>query len=145
MPAATPLPQVVGKLRIRLSCVAPNTPITASLPLLAERKRGAQAVGFVSLGILCAYPARLALARSYVAAPLPAACYYTGLSEGRRAADHHMTKLVCEWLEGTNPPMPRAALSALTDSERWVGACGVCVVEGWIGRRWRCKGKGHEI
>ncbi len=37
--------QMVGKLRVRLSCVQPNQPVTAMLPLLSERKKGAQQVG----------------------------------------------------------------------------------------------------
>lgn len=36
---------MVGKLRIRLSCVAPNQTIATTLPLLCERKKGAQQVG----------------------------------------------------------------------------------------------------
>ena len=45
----------MGKLRIRLSCVWPNTVHTASLPLLGERAKGAQVVGTVSLTLQACY------------------------------------------------------------------------------------------
>ena len=53
LPASWPsLPsQMLGKLRVRLSCVRPGQPISAELPLLSERARGAQRVGALSLSL----------------------------------------------------------------------------------------------
>jgi len=52
---ASPLRQVVGKLRVRLSCLWPNTHHSASLPLLGDRAKGAQVVGAVSLSLQACY------------------------------------------------------------------------------------------
>lgn len=52
---ASPLRQVVGKLRVRLSCLWPNTQHSASLPLLGDRAKGAQVVGAVSLSLQACY------------------------------------------------------------------------------------------
>jgi hypothetical protein len=43
--------QLVGKLRVRLSCIQPNQAVTATLPLLSERKKGAQQVGTAVLTV----------------------------------------------------------------------------------------------
>lgn len=47
--------QAVGKLRVRLSCLWPNTQHSASLPLLGDRAKGAQVVGAVSLSLQACY------------------------------------------------------------------------------------------
>ena len=56
LPASAASPeQVVGKLRVRLSCLWPNSQHSASLPLLGERAKGAQVVGAVSLSMQASY------------------------------------------------------------------------------------------
>lgn len=50
-----PRTQVVGKLRVRLSCLWPNRRHSASLPLLGERAKGAQVVGAVGLSMQASY------------------------------------------------------------------------------------------
>lgn len=47
---------VVGKLRVRLSCLRPNTPLSADLVLLGERARGAHEAGTVKLSLETSYP-----------------------------------------------------------------------------------------
>ena len=47
--------QFVGKLRVRLSCLQPNHSLSADLPLLGERSKGAQVVGAVQLTLQASY------------------------------------------------------------------------------------------
>ena len=47
--------QFVGKLRVRLSCLQPNHSLSADLPLLGERSRGARVVGGVRLTLQASY------------------------------------------------------------------------------------------
>jgi hypothetical protein len=55
--APPPCSQMVGKLRLRLSCVDPNTLVTATLPLLADRHKGAQQAGTADLSLQVRAPA----------------------------------------------------------------------------------------
>lgn len=71
---------MVGKLRVRLSCLWPNTPLSAELPLLGERSKGAQVVGAVRLSLQANYastvgaPPCLAAAGCRGGVRLPASC-----------------------------------------------------------------------
>jgi len=53
-PRSHPL-QVVGKLRVRLSCLRPNQEQSADLPLLGERAKGARIVGNMGLTLQTSY------------------------------------------------------------------------------------------
>lgn len=49
------LPQTVGKLRVRLSCLRPNEQLSSELPLVSERSKGARLAGTVGLTLLVSY------------------------------------------------------------------------------------------
>ena len=61
---------MVGKLRVRLSCLRPNAALSADLPLLGERAKGAHKVGSVALTLQASYASTVR--RSAGRAALPA-------------------------------------------------------------------------
>lgn len=125
-PCPPPLLQMVGKLRLRLSTLAPNQPVTATLPLLSERKKGAQQVGTAELSVRVEYGSTKALLRSYLRPHLPEAAYGAGVAEagaqGAMAAETR--RIVLRWLDAANPAIPRPVALAVLDTER-------CAAPGW--------------
>lgn len=112
---------MLGKLRVRLSCLAPNTPIAADLPLLSDRKRGAQRVGTAGLELHVSYPGGVPdLVKSYLAPGLPDAAYGAGADAGpaQAAMASETRRIVLRWLDTASPPIPTALALALLDTER---------------------------
>lgn len=94
-PCLSPPPhqQAIGKLRIRLSCVWPNTTHSASLPLLGERAKGAQVAGAVSLTLRACYDSTVGGGR--------------GASPASVAGVGRLCRLVPQW----HPPKARHGAS----------------------------------
>eukprot|EP00887_Chlorella_sp_A99_P001355 scaffold8.g1355.t1 len=112
--------QMLGKLRVRLSCVRPGRPVSADLPILSERDKGAKRVGQLSLTLQVNFADHKALLRSYAAPPLPKAAYYLGVngSEYQRVLHLQSRRVVLRWLESANPAVRSEEALALLDTER---------------------------
>lgn len=117
------LPQAVGKLRVRLSCLRPNTLLTADLALLGERSKGGHEAAAVRLSLQACYPSARALLKGYAAPPLPAAAYEHGLSgrEHQGVMSRECRRIVLRWLESANPSITGPEALLVLDAERWVG------------------------
>ncbi|PSC71573.1 pollen-specific SF21-like [Micractinium conductrix] len=115
----TTLP-LVGKLRVRLSCLAPNAEARAELPLLSERDKGARTVGSVELSLQASYSGAKALVRAYTAPPLPAPAYLHGVQErsAQASMERETRRIVLRWLAGANPPIDGPLALAVLDTER---------------------------
>lgn len=84
-PSNHPWPlQVVGKLRVRLSCLRPNEQLASELPLVSERSRGARLAGTVRLTLQVSYDSPVR-PWEWVDGVAGAACLSTKLGFERRA------------------------------------------------------------
>jgi hypothetical protein len=112
--------QVVGKLRVRLSCLWPNTQHSASLPLLGERAKGAQVVGAISLSLQACYASNKALFKGYTAPALPKAAYVHGVDDKAHqgALARESRRIVLRWLDSANPPISGPVALTVLDAER---------------------------
>lgn len=113
-------PQMVGKLRVKLSCVAPARPITADLPLLSDRSKGAQHVGSLGIEMHIQYKSRKGLLGSYFAPSLPDEMYMAGVEDSKFQdhLDRSSRKVVLRWLENSNPAIPATLAMGLLDTEK---------------------------
>jgi len=112
-------PQMVGKLRVKLSCVSPARPITADLPLLSDRSKGAQHVGSLVIEMHIQYKSRKGLLASYFAPSLPDDMYMAGIEDSKFQdhLDRSSRKVVLRWLENSNPAIPTTLAMGLLDTQ----------------------------
>lgn len=112
--------QVVGKLRVRLSCLRPNEQLASELPLVSERSRGARLAGTVRLTLQVSYDSPKALVRGYTAPRLPRAAYAHGVhGRAHQAVMERERRRIClRWLDTANPAIPGQVALAVLDTER---------------------------
>lgn len=109
--------QMVGKLRVRLSTLQPDQDISAELPLLSERKKGAHRVGVASMGLLLKFTSANARLASLVAPPLPKEVFVHSLDTApvQKLMNAARRRMVAQWL---SPTIPRDLMMAMEDTER---------------------------
>jgi hypothetical protein len=112
---------VVGKLRVRLSCLRPNTPITADLVLLGERSKGGDEAGSVELALKTSYASPGAMFRGYKAPVLPSPAYAHGLDDRQhqKVMSKECRRIVLRWLDSANPSIANVEALAVLDADRW--------------------------
>ncbi|KAI3436798.1 hypothetical protein D9Q98_006208 [Chlorella vulgaris] len=115
---------VVGKLRVRLSCLRPNTPITADLVLLGERSKGGDEAGSVELALKTSYASPGAMFRGYKAPVLPSPAYAHGLDDRQhqKVMSKECRRIVLRWLDSANPSIANVEALAVLDADREVFA-----------------------
>lgn len=110
----------LGKLRLRLSRLRPEETLSADLPLLSDRLKGAKRVATLGVTLQMAFVDPKTMVQCYLTPALPKAAYYLGTdgSAHQKVMARETRRIVQRWLLGTNPAITAEQAQALLDTNR---------------------------
>lgn len=111
---------MVGKLRVRLSTLSPNQTMTTDLPMLSDRKHGAQIIGSISMEFCLQYRGGAkSIVGAYLKPPLSNEMYIAGIEDDDCQHSWQLAsrRMVLRWLQDARPEIASSLALALLDTE----------------------------
>jgi hypothetical protein len=120
MPFMKSKPLLLGKLRVRLSTVAPGKTWTRALPMLAGRRNGGEHTATAHLSMRVEYSSRKNQLGSYAKPPLKKEAYTSAIASLANNKEMNIKGRdnVATWLEAVSPSMPASVANTMADDAR---------------------------